>query len=285
MMTVQADKSATAIDGIVLDAPIFDPQAFRLNDEQAAIIARARQLGQAVFAGRAAAYDREAKFPTENYRDLHRGRPARHLHPQEARRARRRLPHLCARRRRDRPLLRRDRADLEHACLLDAVDRPAGRRSRHGRGRARAEHERGAPCTTSASSTTARSIRSRSPKAARPRPARVAFGTEAKPVDGGWLVNGKKIFASLSGHADYYGVLCTEIARGRKGLAPQHALSRAAGQGRRASSVVGDWDPLGMRGTVSRTLMFKDVFVPRGRGADAARRLFSGGDRAGRTCS
>jgi len=72
MMTVQANKSAAAIDGIVLDAPIFDPQAFRLGGEQAEIIARARQLGQAVFAGRAAAYDREAKFPTENYRDLHR---------------------------------------------------------------------------------------------------------------------------------------------------------------------------------------------------------------------
>jgi len=26
-------------------------------------------------------------------------------------------------------------------------------------------------------------------------------------------------------------------------------------------SVVGDWDPLGMRGTVSRTLLFRDVFV------------------------
>ena len=26
--------------------------------------------------------------------------------------------------------------------------------------------------------------------------------------------------------------------------------------------VVGDWDPLGMRGTVSRTLIFEDVFVP-----------------------
>ena len=27
-------------------------------------------------------------------------------------------------------------------------------------------------------------------------------------------------------------------------------------------SIVGDWDPLGMRGTVSRTALFKDVFVP-----------------------
>src|SRR3954466_7151901 len=39
-------------------------------------------------------------------------------------------------------------------------------------------------------------------------------GTEARPVKGGWIVNGKKIFASLSGHADYYGVLCTEMAEG-----------------------------------------------------------------------
>ena len=47
-------------------------QAFRLNDEQAGIIATARELGQTVFAGRATTYDRDATFPTENYRDLHR---------------------------------------------------------------------------------------------------------------------------------------------------------------------------------------------------------------------
>ena len=71
-MTVQVSKGMTVADGISLDAPIFDPAAFRLSDEQAAIIATARELGQAVFASRAAAYDREAKFPSENYRDLHR---------------------------------------------------------------------------------------------------------------------------------------------------------------------------------------------------------------------
>src|SRR6202042_2827283 len=72
MMTVQTNKSATTAGGIKLDAPIFDPQAFRLNDEQAAIITTARELGQTVFAGRAATYDREARFPSENYKDLHR---------------------------------------------------------------------------------------------------------------------------------------------------------------------------------------------------------------------
>ena len=71
-MTVLASKSATAVDQLDLDAPIFDPRAFRLNDEQAAIIATARELGQTVFAGRAGTYDRDATFPTENYKDLHR---------------------------------------------------------------------------------------------------------------------------------------------------------------------------------------------------------------------
>src|SRR5215510_12146637 len=71
-MTAPVNKNAATAGKIALDAPIFDPSAFRLSDEQANIISRARELGQSVFAGRAADYDRDAKFPTENYRDLHR---------------------------------------------------------------------------------------------------------------------------------------------------------------------------------------------------------------------
>src|SRR5215470_10140756 len=71
-MTAPVGKSATATGKIALDAPIFDPNAFRLGDEQSNIISRARELGQTVFAGRAATYDRDATFPTENYKDLHR---------------------------------------------------------------------------------------------------------------------------------------------------------------------------------------------------------------------
>lgn len=71
-MTMQVSKTIGTSDKVALDAPIFDPVAFRLSDEQAGIIARAREIGQSVFAARAAAYDREAIFPTENYRDLHR---------------------------------------------------------------------------------------------------------------------------------------------------------------------------------------------------------------------
>jgi len=85
------------------------------------------------------------------------------------------------------------------------------------------------------------------------------FGTLAAKVEGGWLINGKKIFASLSGAADYYGVLCTEDKPERS---MRDTLYIAVPKNAQGLTVVGDWDPLGMRGTVSRTLVMKDVFVP-----------------------
>ena len=85
------------------------------------------------------------------------------------------------------------------------------------------------------------------------------FGTLAKKVDGGYVINGKKIFASLAGAADYYGILCT---LDKPGATQRDALYLAVDKNLSGVSVVGEWDPLGMRGTVSRTLIFKDVFVP-----------------------
>ncbi|MBC7940208.1 MAG: acyl-CoA/acyl-ACP dehydrogenase [Chitinophagaceae bacterium] len=93
------------------------------------------------------------------------------------------------------------------------------------------------------------------------------WGTLAVPLgeDGpggardGYLINGKKIFASLSGAADYYGVLCTVD---KPGATTRDSLYLAVPAHAPGVSVVGDWDPLGMRGTVSRTLLLKDVAVP-----------------------
>ena len=85
------------------------------------------------------------------------------------------------------------------------------------------------------------------------------WGTLARPVDGGYLVNGRKIFASLAGAADFYGVLCT---LDKPGATQKDSLYLAVPAGAEGVSVTGDWDPLGMRGTVSRTLLLKDVFVP-----------------------
>ena len=85
--------------------------------------------------------------------------------------------------------------------------------------------------------------------------ATTGVSTKAVPVDGGWLVTGRKIFASLSGSATFYNVTCQ---------VPGEEIIRLIGLPADADGVeiVDDWDPLGMRGTVSRTLLMNDVFVP-----------------------
>ncbi len=89
---------------------------------------------------------------------------------------------------------------------------------------------------------------------------RAPFGTTAKKVEGGWLINGRKIFASLSGAADYYGILCTEDVEG-KDPDPRDTLYISVPATSAGLAISGEWDPLGMRGTASRNLTFKDVFV------------------------
>ncbi len=79
--------------------------------------------------------------------------------------------------------------------------------------------------------------------------------TKAEPVEGGFRVTGRKIFASLSGAANRYNVTCQ--VPGEPFIRLLSIPADADG-----IQIVGDWDPLGMRGTVSRTLLFEDVFVP-----------------------
>jgi alkylation response protein AidB-like acyl-CoA dehydrogenase len=85
------------------------------------------------------------------------------------------------------------------------------------------------------------------------------WATLAHKVEGGYRVNGRKIFASLSGAADFYGVLCT---LDRPGATLSDTLYLAVPADAAGLSIAGDWDPLGMRGTVSRNLLLHDVFVP-----------------------
>lgn len=89
---------------------------------------------------------------------------------------------------------------------------------------------------------------------------RAPFGTTARKVDGGWVVNGRKIFASLSGAANYYGILCTEEKEGVK-PDPRDTLYLAVPATSEGFAISGDWNPLGMRGTVSRNLAFDNVFI------------------------
>ena len=85
--------------------------------------------------------------------------------------------------------------------------------------------------------------------------ATAGVATRARPVENGWRVSGRKIFASLSGAANFYNVICQ---------VPGEDTIRFLGVPADATGVscVDDWDPLGMRGTVSRTLLMDDAFVP-----------------------
>ena len=240
--------------------PIFDPVAFRLTAEDAALIARAQTLAAERFAARSARYDRDASFPTENYRDLHAAGllgiciPKSHgglgadyrtyaIAAAEIARfcgatALTWNMHVCS--------------TLWAGTLADDLDMDAATRLEHER--RRAEHFRrivvdGAIYAQPFSEGNASAVGA------------IPFGTAAKPVEGGWRLTGRKVFASLSGHADYYGVLCTEIAA--DGAASRrNTLYLAVPANTSGVQVTGDWDPLGMRGTVSRTLEFTDVFVP-----------------------
>ena len=253
-------------DGVVAnvrdgDSPIFDPVDWRLSDFEAALCAETRSLGAGRFAARAPGIDRAARFPTENYADLHANDLMGICIPKHygGRGADLRAYMLAA-------------AEIGRYCgataltfnmhvssclwtgfLADNLPMSADQRTSHDAMRHRHYHrilEEGA--------IYAQPFSEGGDAAA----GKTAFGTTALIADGGWIINGRKIFASLSGHADYYGVLCTELATADATPSRANTMyiaidSRAAGV-----SVEGEWDPLGMRGTVSRTLVFKDVFVP-----------------------
>ena len=199
------------IDSDMIDRPIFDPADWRLSDFEAALCAETRALAQTKFAPRAAIIDREARFPTENYADLRDHDllgiciPAEH----GGRGADLRAYMLAA-------------AEIGRYCgataltfnmhvssclwtgvLADGVEMSAAQRAEHATMRAR--HYRR---ILDQGAVYAQPFSEGGDAAA----GKAAFGTTALVTDGGWIVNGKKIFASLSGHADYYGALCTELA-------------------------------------------------------------------------
>jgi alkylation response protein AidB-like acyl-CoA dehydrogenase len=84
--------------------------------------------------------------------------------------------------------------------------------------------------------------------------------TQCRKVDGGWRISGFKKFASLAGYCDYYSIVCTEVF---DGVEPRHedTMIFVVPKDAAGLSVSGTWDPLGMRGTNSRDLILKDVFV------------------------
>jgi alkylation response protein AidB-like acyl-CoA dehydrogenase len=242
------------------DAPIFAPNAFRIGEPEAKLIEKARRFGADVLAPRAAEHDRAATFPIENFRDMHAEGLLAICVPKEDGGLGADFQTYCL-----------AAAELGRYCgatalswnmhvcstlwtgaLADELDLTAQERTLHTT-RRRMHYRRivedGAIYSQPFSEGGAAAA------------GVVAFGTEARPVKGGFIINGKKIFASLSGAADYYGVLCTERGEGEK-ASRRNTLYIAVPASAPGVSVTGDWDPLGMRATVSRTLLLTDVFVP-----------------------
>ena len=87
------------------------------------------------------------------------------------------------------------------------------------------------------------------------------FGTTARKVDGGYVVNGRKFFVSLAGCAPYYATPAIRL-----GDEPwiERTLYLQVPKDAPGVSFPGEWDPMGMRATVSRDMVLEDVFVPDG---------------------
>ena len=243
------------------DKPMNEPsicgESYPLSAQQRELLDTVGKLGRERFAPRAARYDRDATFPFENYDDLRRENllgiciPKSHgglgadfatyaLVAAEMGRSCGATAltfnmHVCS--------------TLWSGPLADDLDMIAEERAQHDANR-KVHFERilnGAIYAQPFSEGSAAAA------------GKAPFGTTARKVDGGWRISGKKIFASLSGAANYYGVLCTED---KPDAGVRDTLYVAVPGDAEGFSIVGDWDPLGMRGTVSRTLLMNDVFVP-----------------------
>jgi len=257
-MSAQLSAVRQAAPGYV--PPPIVGEGHPLTELQRELLATAAKLGREKFAPRAAQYDREATFPFENYDDLRAAGllkicvPTRYgglgadfaTYAMIAAEIGRHCGataltwnmHVCS--------------TLWSGLLADELDMTTGERAEHERHRA-LHFER----IVKQGRLYAQPFSEGGAAAAGKAP----FGTTAARVDGGWLVNGRKIFASLSGAADYYGVLCTEDKPDRSMRDTMYLAVPADAPG---LTVTGEWDPLGMRGTVSRTLVFRDVFVAEG---------------------
>jgi alkylation response protein AidB-like acyl-CoA dehydrogenase len=232
---------------------------------QQELIALARGLALDRFAPRADRHDREASFPHDDYADLHASG----------------LMALCV------PAQYGGRgASYETYCLVaeqiaqgnastaltfnmhcltmlmmgemaDAMPMSAAARDRHERLRAekfREVVERGvfygqphSEPVEQGQTDTALSVGGR------------RFGTTARKVDGGYIVNGRKFFVSLADAAPYFATPAIRL-----GDEPwiERTLYLQVPRDAPGVSFPGDWDPMGMRATVSRDMVLHDVFVP-----------------------
>ena len=82
--------------------------------------------------------------------------------------------------------------------------------------------------------------------------------SEIRRVDDGWLLNGQKIFVTMSPMATLFNVFCRTKGPDGSWLAARAWVHRDAD----GLELVENWDGLGMRATGSHTVRFHDVVLP-----------------------
>ena len=261
-MTDLSDTIPLSFTPAVGDAPF--------TARQRRLLALAHELGETKFAARAHGWDETATFPFANYEDLCAAGMLALCVPESAGGLGADFPTYCM-----------VAAELGrfcgataltfnmHSCstmwigaLIDAIEMSDAERSDHVRRRAlhfarvAGEGKLYAQPFSEGSAAAA---------------GRAPFGTTATRAQRGgvegWLIDGKKIWASLSGAADYYGILCTEAIQDAQSsstlpLDMRDTLYIAVPAASEGLTLSGEWNPMGMRGTVSRNITFKSVFVP-----------------------
>lgn len=234
----------------------YDTSSF--SDEHIRMLRLANQLGAENFAPRAAQYDKDARFPTENYQDLAEHGFLKLVIPKEYGGYGFSL--------------------FEYATVGAEIGKYCGATAltfnMHTSSMMWLRFMYEMPNLTDAERTAMHSMRERQFKRVVENHAIFSqpisegganwtsspIATSCKKVDGGWLINGFKKFASLAGHCDYYSIVCTEHFDGKE-PAHEDTMDFAVHKDSPGLQVIGEWDPMGMRATASNDLVLKDVFV------------------------
>lgn len=236
----------------------------RPSPRQQALMERAYTLATERFAPRAARYDRDASFPFEDYADLHESGLLALCVPEQYGGLGADFETYClvgeqiARGNASTALTYNMHAltMLMMGPMADDFDLPPAVRERHEELRARRYREvveqgvfYGQPHSEPVEAGNADRLNVGGRR----------FGTRAERVDGGYRVHGRKFFVSLAGAAHYYATPALLVADGPW---EDRTLYLSIPRDAPGLEVTGEWDPLGMRGTVSRDLVLTDVWIP-----------------------
>ncbi len=247
-----------------------------LTPERQALVDRVAELARERFAPRAACYDRDAAFPAEDFADLHAAGlhaptvPKEHgglglgpfrgdaftlwMMTKEIAKA-------------DLSLARCWEGHANSLLLLDAMASPEQQARWFPR-----VVERGEKWV----------VWSGEPQARAPgEPSK--FGTALERVDGGWLVEGSKVFCTSAGGAQWAILLVNTAGPGgaRHTTSPETLLMLACELADATIELDGSWwEPIGMRGTVSHLVRFHRTFIPAGHQIGAPGGYLSGGWQA-----